>query len=146
MVNIFRRHRCPHNEPEHLALEGDFMVPEKPQYQTVERQKPFLPSNNLVVNDGQFYSETTSKTDYQREIEEERSIRRNTFTKEEVENLNIDSSETTTIRRRTWTKEDFDAVKYKQPERPQQVKPVDNLRLEGEFQSPEKPKFQVRIL
>jgi hypothetical protein len=171
------RHRCPHEEPEHLTVEGEFHTPDKPQYQPVEKVKPIKPTDNLTVEgtfegrrrtddysvfkaerstiirqhdnlkvtDGQFYSQTTSQSDYQREIEEDKPLRRNTYTKEEAENLNITSETSevsTTIRRRTWTKEELEAVKYKTIDRPQQIKPVDNLRPEGEFYSPTKEDFQ----
>lgn len=173
----FRRHRCPHKEPEHLTVEGEFFKMEKIQYQPVEKVKPFKPHDNLVIEGkfegkkttttedfstferskivrhednlkitgGQFYSQTTSKSDYQRESEDEFStVRRNTYTK--------DDEETTTIRRRTWTKEDFEenlkkikedekSPKYKQIERPQQTRPTDNLYPEGDFEREAKPKF-----
>lgn len=107
----------------------------------------------MKVTDGQFYGQTTSRTDYQREVEKDKPIRRNTYTKEEIENLNFETTEVSTIRRRTFTKEDFEAtklpqkpddspVKYKTVERPQQIKPTDNLRPEGEFYSPEKEEFR----
>jgi hypothetical protein len=125
-------------------VEGTFEGQRKTmEVHRAERSQIIRHEDNLKITDGQFYSETTSKSDYQREIEENRQIRRNTFTKEEVENLNEDLTESTTIRRRTWTKEDFDAIKYKQPERPQQVKPVDNLKPEGNFYSPEKSEFKA---
>lgn len=171
----FSRHRCPHEEPEHLKIEGDFYKPEKEPYIPVERQKPFRPHDNLTVegtfegrrsedfkvhkterstivrhednlriSGGQFFSETTSKTDFQREIEEDSPIRRNTYTKEETD--------VETIRKRTWTKEELEAVrqkvkddekpKYKPIERPTQYKPSDNLGPSEEpFYSPEKDKF-----
>ena len=183
---MYRRHRCPHEEPEHLTVEGDFYVPEKPQYHMAERPKPFKPTDNLFIEgnfegkrktkedfktiqversqiirhednlkitDGHFYGETTSRMDYQREIEEDKPIRRNTYTKEEVENLNVETSEISTIRRRTWTKEDFEAqgypqkqdespTKYKPIERPQQIRPSDNLKPEGDFYSSQKEKYR----
>lgn len=116
----------------------------------IERSQIIRHEDNLKVTDGKFFSETTSKKDYQRETEEDKPIRRNTYTKEEIENLNIDSSEITTIRRRTWTKEDLEALKqttdektkYKTVERPQQIKPTDNLRPEGDFYSPTKDEFR----
>lgn len=111
----------------------------------VERSQIIRHEDNLKVTDGQFYSQTTSKSDYQREIEEDKPLRRNTYTKEEADNLNITSETTevsTTIRRRTWTKEELEAVKYKSIERPQQIKPVDNLKPEGEFYSPTKEGFK----
>lgn len=170
------RHRCPHEEPEHLKVEGDFYTPEKEHYKPVEKPKPFKPQDNLIVegtfegrrtedyqvhkfersqivrrednlkiSDGEFYSQTTNKSSYQREIEEDQPLRRNTYTKEE-DDLNEKS-----IRRRTWTKEELEAVrqkaiddekpKYKPIDRPQQVKPTDNLRPEGDFYSPEKDRF-----
>lgn len=156
-------------------MEGEFYKPDKPTYQPVEKAKPIKPTDNLImegtfegkrrnesfvvaersqiirhednlkVTDGQFYSQTTSQKDYQRETENDKPGRRNTYTKEEVDNLNMTTETTevsTTIRRRTWTKEDFDAIKYKTLERPQQIKPVDNLRPEGEFYSPTKEDFK----
>jgi hypothetical protein len=112
------------------SFEGKRKTTEDFQTHKFERSTIVKHVDNLKVTDGVFYSETTSKSDYQRAIEEDQPIRRNTYTKEEVENLNIDSSQITTIRRRTWTKEELEdlkkktteTVKYKSIERPQQVK------------------------
>lgn len=158
-----------------MKIEGDFYKPEKEPYIPAERQKPFKPHDNLVVEGtfegrrsedfkahkterstivrhednlritgGQFFSETTSKTDFTREVEEDSPIRRNTYTKEETD--------VETIRKRTWTKEELEEVrrrvkedekpKYKPIERPTQYKPSDNLGPSEEpFYSPEKDKF-----
>lgn len=142
----FSRHRCPHEEPEHLTIQGDFYTPEKQPYRPVEKTKPFKPQDNLTITTGEFYSQTTSQKDFTREIEEDTQIRRNTYTKEES-----DLIDTTSIRKRTWTKEELEAVrqkvrddekpKYKPVERPTQVKPTDNLKPEGDFVRDKKPGF-----
>ena len=118
-----------------------------------ERSRIIRHEDNLKISDGTFYGQSISRTDYQREVDEDKPIRRNTYTKEEIDNLNFESTEVSTIRRRTWTKEELEAIKhpqkpddshpkYKQIDRPQQIKPADNLRPEGEFYSPHKEEFR----
>ena len=141
---------------DNLIIEGTFEGKRKTEdYKVVqvERSQIIRHEDNLKVTDGQFYGQTTSRTDYQREVEKDKPIRRNTYTKEEIENLNFETTEVSTIRRRTFTKEDFEdtklakkpddsPVKYTTVERPQQIKPTDNLRPEGEFYSPQKEEFR----
>lgn len=149
----------PFKPTDNLIIEGTFEGKRRTEdfkIVQVERSQIIRHEDNLKITDGQFYGETTSRKDYQREVQEDKPIRRNTYTKEEMENLNIETTETTevsSIRRRTWTKEDFEAhklpqkpddsqVKYKPVERPQQIKPTDNLRPEGEFFSPQKEEYR----
>lgn len=135
----------PFKPHDNLTVEGTFEGKRSDDFKAfkMERSQIVRHDDNLTVTGGQFYSETTSKTAYQREIEEDSPVRRNTYTKEE--------SEAQTIRRRTWTKEELEAVRikavedekprYKPIERPTQVKPTDNLKPEGQFYSPEKGHF-----
>lgn len=146
----------PFKPTDNLVIEGTFegMRKTTEDFKVVqtERSQIIRHEDNLKITDGKFYGETTSRKDYQREVEEDKPMRRNTYTKEEVENLNIETTEFSTIRRRTFTKEDFEAhgypqkpdepKKYKPFERPQQIKPTDNLRPEGDFYSPEKEQYR----
>lgn len=120
-----------------MVIEGTFEGRRSEDYTSFksERSQIVRHEDNLTVTGGQFYGETTSKTAYNKEIEEDSKTRRNTYTKEE-------SDATETIRRRTWTKEELEAVRYKPIERPTQVKPTDNLKPEGEFYSPEKDQYK----
>lgn len=145
----FSRHRCPHEEPEHLKIEGDFYKPEKEPYIPAERQKPFKPHDNLIV-EGTFEGRRSEdfkihKTERSTIVRHEDNLRitggqfygettsKKDFTREVEEDSPIrrntytkEETDVETIRKRTWTKEELEEVRrrVKEDEKPK-YKPIE---------------------
>lgn len=146
-ASIFRRHRCPHEEPEHLTIEGDFYLPEKQSFKPAERTQPFRPHDNLIV-EGTFEGRrtddfTSHKFEKSQIIRHEDNLKitggqfygettsKMDFHRETEEdslirrNTYTKDEDETTIRRRTWTKEELEAVRQKVADEKPKYKPIE---------------------
>lgn len=122
-------------------LEGDLTTTTTSQAEFIDHKDTFerttitqKKTDNLVM-EGQVDYTTTNQTDF---IDQESYVyqrpRKRTWTKDDYEKFHHQTDETTFVQTNKTT--------FQPGERPQPIKPQDNLRPnEGDFVRPEKPKF-----
>lgn len=145
-----RRHRCPHDKPENLKIEGDFYVPEKETFTLVERSVPVKPHDNLTM-EGKFEGRRSDDYRFQQtdkieivrhednlKVSEGKFFSQTTSQKDYQREIEEDQP----FRRNTYTKdEEFETSEVKIRKRTWTKEELEEIRLK--VQDGEKPKYKT---